>query len=167
MLVYEVGKQFPQPRANQEGPVINGNNGFVDLILYLDNPNSKEVRDCKSGMLTIGVYTKDTIPFLLIKLFDTNMSFDAPYNASIMLETEWLHTDNNILNFFLVDRQTNILKSMRMLGLNDELVSMFKSAAGSQTFQSKEEYMRAVNKIYAEFDFESMYISALTQTFIR
>lgn len=167
MFVYEVGKQFPQPKSSQEGPIVNGNSGFVDLILYLDNPTSKEVRDCKSGMLTIGVYAKDTIPFLLIKIYDTDLSFDAPYNASVMLDTEWLRTDNNILNFFLVERQTNVLKAMRMLGLNDNLVSLFKSTAGSQTFQTKEEYMKAVNKIYSEFDFDAMYGSSVTQTFIR
>lgn len=168
MIQYEVGKPFPTPLPNNgEGAILSGSNGFVDMIIMFSNPRSKEIRDIKQGMVTVGIFTTQSVPFVIVKFYDTGIELDASYNASEALKTDWLQVEQNTMTIYLVDTDTKILKAMRVLGIKKDMVEKFKECAARQNFESKTDFDMEVLRIYENIPLREMYLHSETQTFVK
>ncbi len=168
MIQYEVGKPFPTPLPSSgDGAILSGSHGFVDVIIMFSNPRAKEIRDIKQGMVTIGVFTTQSVPFIILKFIESGIELDPSYNASEVLKTDWLQVEQNTMTIYLVDTDTKILKAMRVLGLKKEMVEKFKVCASRQNFETKDDFDMEVLTIYENIPLKEMYLHSETQTFVR
>lgn len=168
-IIYGINNPFPNlPHQSYDGAICTANHGFVDIICQITSPSAAEVKAFRNGSMTFAVYTDEefNIPFILLKFHDISLTIDASYNASIALTTEWVNQQSNLCTVYLVDRATKILKSIRVLGLDTELVTKFKDTALRQEL-SLEGFNNALDHIYSITTFEQMYKTSKQQFFNR
>lgn len=122
MIKYEVGKEFPFPHPNRgaELCVSDISTSFFDVKCYLNTPSSEEIKDFKKGKMTIGVYVYDNCPFVILnfKNWNLDVSINVLKIKSDDQRNEWLNTKGNIINLYLIDSNSNVLKAMRTVSVN-------------------------------------------------
>lgn len=107
--------------------------GSFDLLMYMAKPSPAEIEAAKTGPVIYGLFTQAFVPFFIVK-FET-FSFDAPLNILKVDNDEeytWIKSDANAVNLFLVEATTNIIVSMRCIGIDMELVHNLKSTCAKQ-----------------------------------
>ncbi|MYY43960.1 hypothetical protein [Elizabethkingia anophelis] len=122
MNTYEINKPLPTPHPLPGADVtfIEFTNEFIDLKAYFDKPTPDEIKDWCKGTLSVSVFEYGKCPFLILK--SKVWLFDASINIlKIRAETQredWLNTEGNIINLFLIETHTNILKGIRTISVN-------------------------------------------------
>lgn len=122
MIKYEVNTvfPFPNPMPGAEITISDITTAFFDIKCYISNPSPDEAKDWRKGKITIAIYEYDKCPFCIVKF--TDWSLDVSVNVlkiqSEQQREEWLNTEGNIINLFLIDSRTNILKAMRTISVN-------------------------------------------------
>lgn len=129
MQEYRVGEPFPLKNPYGKSDYITAAivGQSFDVICWADRPSSKEVHAWKRGMLRYGAFIRDDIPFFLLYFPDVKWSMDISINILAEKEhsrpfREYLDGAGNMVNLFLVDASSNILKAMRMIGLDNTVV---------------------------------------------
>lgn len=122
MTKYEVNKPFPypHPRPGMEITLSELNEAFFDVKAYLSDPTPDEIRDWRKGKLRYGLYFQDDIPFFILAF--ENWDLDININILKVKKGEdidkWLNAEGNIINLYLIDARTNILKAMRTISVS-------------------------------------------------
>lgn len=136
---FEVGKPFylPNPAGINDNVVAAVTGESFDIICWAGGLNPKEIKEWRKGRLHYGVFIHDGIPFFLVDFPVAHWNFDISIN--ILAEKEhgrdyqaFLDGKGNMVNFFLVDARTNILKAMRMIGIEDDIAASIKTACRAQ-----------------------------------
>ena len=122
MLKYEVNKPFPfpHPMPGAEITLSDITTGFFDIKCYMSNPAPDEIKDWRKGKIVTAIYEYQHCPFFIADFGSWNL--DASINI-LKIKTEeqredWLNAEGNLVNLFLIDSSTNILKAMRTIGVN-------------------------------------------------
>ena len=136
MIKYEVNTlfPFPHPSPGAEIAISELNTPFFDVKNYLHNPTTEEIKDWRRGNLKYGFYFENNIAFFLLLL--ETMSLDVSINI-LKIKTDeqrevWLNTEGKVINIFLIDTETNILKAMRMFSIPMELAERLKDTLEAQ-----------------------------------
>ncbi|MDD2541158.1 MAG: hypothetical protein PHH28_08950 [Desulfuromonadaceae bacterium] len=139
-ITFEVGKPFYKKNPNPlkaEGPVIQVVESSMDIYCWCNGITSKEANAWRRGWLEYGVFVNKSIPFFLLNYPEAKMGFDASLN--IWAEKEaghdyatFLTIPGNMINLFLIENSTNILKAMRMIGATYEIMDTIKETCARQ-----------------------------------
>jgi len=124
-IAYEVGKTFPQPNFKAtimggDGMIISPIGTFIDLIVFLNKPSTKEVKAFKKGGYEYGLFVSKFVPVITLKIPSINTALEGTFNVFKILDEKPLEdfiTDRraNLMNVYLVDSSNYILKSQRIV----------------------------------------------------
>lgn len=150
MVIYEVGKPFPNyKKINQDACVARLNSGGFDAISYLQKPTSREKKTfCKSFMRVYTYISPEDIPLIAVKYLDNPWTWDVSISAlGPQVDFDQFMTPGNLVNLFLVDRDTGVLFGGRTIGFSHEIMDEIKAACLRQrekyTSQSSLDFTRA------------------------
>ncbi|GEM63938.1 hypothetical protein SF1_19200 [Sphingobacterium faecium NBRC 15299] len=153
MIKYEVNKSFPfpHPGAGAEITLSDITPSLFDVKCYLNNPVIDEIRDWKKGALTYAIFEQDSCPFFIIEF--ENWSLDCSINI-LKIKTDsdrevWLNAEGNLVNLYLIDATTNILKAMRTISLQKDLCEKLRDICEVQTerYENAIECEKRITKI--------------------
>lgn len=136
MLKYEVNAQFPVPHPSlgMEVTLAEITTALIDVKCYLHTPVEEEIMDWKNGVLQYAIFEKDCCPFFIIAFKDWNL--DCSINIlKIKSETDqkaWLNGEGNLVNLYLIDAATNILKAMRTISVQAEAAEKLRDICKAQ-----------------------------------
>lgn len=153
MIKYEVNKPFPginsMPGFDHTRADLSV--GFFDIICFASHIRAEEIQAWKKGMLGYGLYVNSDIPFFIID-FD-GWTIDVNINILKIKNDEqidfWLNGEGNIINLFLVDTDTNILKAMRMISIQMNIAESVRDILEkqSQTYETVDEVENRIDAI--------------------
>jgi len=158
---YEVGKKFLDIRYPEGGILRTMDNGFVDFIVSMSNMTTAETRGLKQEIFTLGIYIERHVPFLLLSIQSIRFSTDASLNVH-KIQTDsvesWLDNYGNAMTLFAVEQTTGVLKAMRLLGVAEELVTLFKDACKNQYhyYKSKEDVEKVIDQVMSSKSTDDM-----------
>lgn len=168
----EVGKLYKEgvTRYN-EGVRLTVTNTGLNLDVYFNRPTENEIASFKSDTpYKIGLFKKDGVLFFLFK--PGNLQWmDSPYCIGLEGNMDLINLepilDNSIgyaLNVALIDASTGILKSYRLIGLQNRFSKTFKNEFDKQKELgaiNKNEYAIKLNSIFNAYDTKDMVKNAL------
>lgn len=133
------------------------NSDFFDVVISYKNITQKEIQCWTKSSLTVSLYEKDSIPFII---FDFgSLKFDVNIVTNRMPEENldyWLNSESRVVNIFWVDTDTGILLSRRSVGLNMEFADSIRDICEKQTFIESNIVEENVGKIYSEITWADM-----------
>ena len=152
MIKYEVGKRFPHEKYLGTGEVTVAvlNTAFFDVVCVLGGITSDERKDWRKGKLAIYLYEQSNIPFICFAF--ENWNFDVSINIGKISEDqvdEWLNSESNLINLFLVDATTGNIEAMRMISIPQKLAERIRDICEKQTENSNSETERILNATLA------------------
>ncbi len=136
MIKYEVGKPFPHKNYLGKGEVTIAilNTAFFDVVCVLSGISPNERKDWRKGKLTVCLYEQASIPFICF-VFE-NWNFDVNINIGKVQPDkidEWLNSEGNIINLFLVDAITGKLEAMRMISIPQSMAERIRDICEQQS----------------------------------
>lgn len=157
MKKIEVGKLFDEDVTRyREGCKFDITDSGAELYLYFNNVEKNEINDCKEGDLLFNFVKLDNIIFFIAKIGNMQ-TLDCPF--SIHLSKNLTHIDyvkegkGLALTIYLIEANTGILKSIRLIGLNSKfsynLVDTIKEQ-GNEKFDISE-YDYNLSEIYQKY----------------
>jgi len=137
---YELGKAFPltNPQGKASGVYANIHGESFDVICWGSGLNSKGIQEWKRGTLRYGVLSGTSrIPFFLLYFPLLRWPFDISINVLALKEQgipiqEYLDGSGNLVNLFLVDVRTNMLKAIRPISLERLVADSLRAACNDQ-----------------------------------
>lgn len=125
MYTLEVGKPYnPNRRQWPEAAQYNYRAGGHELVLFYNQPDSKEVTDIKNGVSQFAITPKEDVIFFCYKFGDAKWS-DAPFSIHLVPEAErslpsvLTDTEVMLLTTILVDASNGIVKAIRVQSLSN------------------------------------------------
>lgn len=120
MIRFEVGKLFPETQYLNRGEITLSliNDKFFDVLCCIHEPTQEEIIQFKKGRLSVYLYEINHIPFVIFDLDEFN--FDVSIDVTKINEEKqdnWLNAIANVINLYLVDSKSGILKAMRMISI--------------------------------------------------
>jgi hypothetical protein len=113
---------------------------FFDGLYYLKSPTAAQKTAWKAGSLSYGVYVEGNIPFLLVEFPKEKWTFLTPLNAFLANASDrqtWLASNENVLNLFLLNADTNITENIRTLKVDANFALKIRTACKAQLTQYK------------------------------
>jgi len=122
MIKYEVGQKFPHDQYLSRGELTVSilNEAFFDVFVSLNGISHDEKETWKKGKMTVSLYSDQNIPFIIFD-FGNGFSFDVSIDIKKVLDDkvdDWLNSEANSINMYLVDADSGILVAMRMIGIS-------------------------------------------------
>ncbi len=142
MIKYEVGARFPHDKYLGKGEITIAmlNTSFFDVLCVLNGIAPNERKDWRKGKLTICLYEQSNIPFICCAF--ENWSFDVNINIGKATDEqveEWLNSEANIINLFLIDAKTGNLEAMRTISIPKSMAERIRDICEVQSERSVEE----------------------------
>lgn len=136
MIKYEIGKQFPHPQYLNKGEITVAmlNAAFFDVVCVLNGIMPIERKDWRKGKLAVCLYEQSHIPFICFVFESWN--FDVNINISKVQPDkidDWLNSEGNIINLFLVDAITGNLEAMRMISIPTQMAERIRDICEEQS----------------------------------
>lgn len=163
MKVLEVGKPYPfHNNANGfENVVSELNTSFFDVLYYAPKPPAKDLSIWKTSKIRYGVFVCENIPFFLVSFPGHDWTFDVSINFLKAKQPEgedWIYKEDNMIHFYLINASTNVIKAMRMISIEPEVVQSIREACSKQQQQYKNPILLEgeINRIYGRFSTEEM-----------
>jgi hypothetical protein len=159
---FEVGKEFPLKSYKNfsDFGLIEVNSSLFDFIIGMVKPTSKEKMTIRREPLRYGCYYENYVPFLIIDFRFQNINFDATINIFKIDQNsveEWLNTEANSVNLFLIDTATNIIEGIRLIGLDMNFVKELKDNLRKQLLLSnKEEVEKTIDDVYRKYSTQDL-----------
>lgn len=136
--------------------------GSFDLLMYMNNPSKNEIEAAKTGKMLYAVFSELAVPFFCIE-FTGSFSFDASLNMHKVEQSHhktWLASEANTVNLILIDSRNNIIKSLRMIGLEPEAMKELKDVCRQQLvlYVNPSQVDKAINSITAQYTTDDMIV---------
>jgi len=152
MIKYEVGKRFPHEQYLGKGEITIAilNTAFFDVLCLLNGISADERKDWRKGKLKIYLYEQSDIPFICFAF--ENWNFDVNINIGKVTDEqieEWLNSDANIINLFLVDAITGTLEAMRMISIPKTMSGRIRDICEEQSSRASAETDRLIQATLA------------------
>lgn len=165
MIKFEVGEQFPLHNHARgiEQPRIDMNEAFFDICFYsLQSDNDAPI--FRNHPIRYGVFAKNNLPFFLID-FIKEFNLDVSINIHKVHEDKvekWLNSSSNVINLYLIDAKTNILKAMRMISINPECANLIRDILEKQdeNYESASTVEGAIKVIANNYSTDEMFENA-------
>lgn len=162
MIKYEINSPFPfpHPSPGEETTLSEITTSLFDVRCYLSNPTSEEINDWRKGSLRYAFFDMDSCPFFIL-CFD-GWNLDCSINILKIRSDEekdaWLNAEGNVINLFLIDAKTNVLKAMRMISIQKDASEKLKDVCEAQTerFENAMECDSKIFEIYMKVSIEQM-----------
>ena len=131
-----VGEKFPAQYHKYDSAGLALDGSTFNLILSVGTPSPKEVKAFGQGTLRVGAVAIQAVPLVLLDCpglgtFDAalNILLESPEKREAFLAGE---PEANLVQLFLVDNRTDLIRGMRAVGLTVEIMSLIKAAAFDQ-----------------------------------
>jgi len=126
----------------------------------LSEITNQELQTWKTGKFKYGLFIRESIPFLLID-FGDGFNFDCSFNIYKVKQeysSAWLESKANLVNLFLVDRNSYTTKAMRATGLQLAFMDELKAALTEQhkKYNSKDSVDVIIKQCEAKFTIDAM-----------
>jgi hypothetical protein len=137
------------------GAVIVQHEDSFDTVVALSYISDNEVSQFRDRPLEFGVFTKDDIPFLVLKF--QYVGFAAPFNAFVK---DISNTNFGSTIIYIIDSSTGIIKAVRFLMFSDEISLKIKEALSNQlkNYKNLVEVDKRTNEIEEEYSVERILI---------
>jgi hypothetical protein len=159
--ILEVGK--PYPRKIPEGCLVEAEEGGFILLYGLPSPSAAEIEALRFGRLRIGVVEFNNF-VCFVHSFDGFPTYsDSPFSIRAYdgygIDFPWLWEPlapgiGYALRIMLVDTNTGILQSLRLVGLHHDLSVKLQKSLRDQKEKpfSMADYDQSVGQIYARYE---------------
>jgi hypothetical protein len=151
MTKFEVGQEFPSHNRARgiEESRIDMNESFFDFCFYSAQADEDKAMFTKKP-IKYGLYVQEAIPFFIVEF--SEMSCDASINFLKVMQDkadDWLNSEGNIINFYLIDAKTNILKGMRTISVQKAFAELVRDTCEAQDekYSTHTEVESIVNRI--------------------
>lgn len=169
--ILAVGQRFPDERyinKKTDAVRLRPHENFADAIISLTNLRRREVDTLIKGAVRYGLFVFDSIPFLILKFFDSELSFDFSMNIYGIKEEyreDWLNSEMNALTIVPIEAETGIIRGLRLIPADPLLCSMMKMACRNQLdlFRNAFEVDSAIVDIQGKFNTEAMFQGCTVQ----
>jgi hypothetical protein len=136
MIKYEIGKRFPHEQYMGKGEITIAilNTAFFDVLCVLDDISAEECKDWRKGKLDVYLYEQSDIPFVCFAF--ENWNFDININIGKATDEqveEWLNSEANVINLFLVDATIGTLEAMRMISIPRTMAERIRDICEEQS----------------------------------
>jgi hypothetical protein len=156
MVAFTFGEPFPlHNKANgMEYCRAELSDSFFDICYYFPYADEKHINAWGKDTFKYGVFEAHDIPFFLIE-FDIEgkrWCFDLSLNVHHILDGDaliWLQSKGKIIRLYLIDGNTNHLKGMRMISVNENLADYIRDICEEQyrNYQNAQETDAKIDKI--------------------
>jgi hypothetical protein len=168
MIEYKVGSEFPFPNKSngQEMALVSMNEAFFDVLYYINDASESDINTFRRGSMQYACFSESAIPFPIFKFPKSKWSFDVNINIFKVQEDkveDWLNSESNIINLYLIDAQTNTLLAMRMIGTRTEYAEGIRDILDNQLekYENKEQVDFMLQSILSAFPTEDMLAKTL------
>ena len=129
MIEYRIGKRFPHEIYLGKGDVNVAilTNTFFNTANILSNITEAEKSSYKDRKLTVSLFEKDNIPFIIFSL--EGWGFDANINVARLNKEQldlWVDSEANAITLQLVEATTGLLEVLRMIAIPMEMSRKIK-----------------------------------------
>jgi len=164
MIKYETGKRFPYEKYLNRGEICVAipNQNFFDVLCCISSPTSEEIKQFKTGRLTVSLFEKSNVPFLI---FNMGFNFDVSLDAT-KVDKNWMSNEANTVNMYLVDATTSILKALRIVSLPSDFCGKIRSIISEQ-LKSEINVEHEIAKIMNAYTTEMMIQKAIMKYTFR
>ena len=164
MIAYKTGERFPHSKYLNRGEICCAMpaGDFFDVLCCISSPTSEEIKQFKNGKLTVYLFEQSNIPFLV---FDMGFNFDISIDATKVVKEkpDWMQQKANVVNMYLVDARTGILKAMRMISFPDNFVYKIRDVVTEQLKMNNVNIEVEISKILNRYATEMMMRKAQMQ----
>lgn len=136
---YRVGDPYhPTRRSWPELAQYQYRGGGHELVLFLRQPTSREVRAARQGLASFAFYADQDLLVLLYAFGDGLPWSDAPYSWHLVpkservLPPETRGEERALLSLVLVDATTGIIRALRVVTLTPTFTRLFHDAIREQ-----------------------------------
>ena len=156
MVAFTFGKPFPlHNKANgTEYCRADFNDSFFDICYYFPYVDDRHINAWGKDPFKYGVFEAHNIPFFLVEfeIDKQRWCFDLSLNVHHILgegANIWLKSEGKIIRLYLIEGNTNVLKGMRMISINENAANYIRDICEEQhqNYQSLQEADAKVCKI--------------------
>lgn len=153
----KTNEKFPL-KLNEEGVLFEYTTSGPMLILSFPQPSKEEIEGVKTGKFEMGLYEKESCIFLSVKIQGCGGWMEAPFsirkydNQGIKFDwSEDIEEGKGVgLQLVLVDTNTNIIQSQRLIGTSTKFARRLREMILKQLEIpfSNVEYNKAIDDVY-------------------
>jgi hypothetical protein len=156
MVVFTFGELFPLHNKTNRTEYCRADfsDSFFDICYYFPFVDERHINAWGKDSFKYGVFEAHNIPFFLVEfeIDGQRWCFDLSLNVHHILEgdaTTWLKSDSKIIRLYLIEGNTNILKGMRMISINENAANYIRDICEEQyqNYQSIQEVDAKICKI--------------------
>ena len=170
ITTYEIQKRFVHEKYLNKGEITIAmlNESFFDLVCILNGITASELKDWKKGKLTLYLYEKRDVPYIVFQF--GNWSLDININVLKAKDDEianWLASDSNLINLFLIDEATGILKAMRTISVPKSFADEIRNICEKQLTYTVQDIDRIVMRTIQEIPTDVMMRHSIRKYIVR
>ncbi|MGZ2609492.1 hypothetical protein [uncultured Bacteroides sp.] len=163
---YEVGKTFPLKKYLNLGELTVAvfTSSSFDILVSFGNVTKAEVNVFQKSEFEIGLYSENNVPYIYVNFTDKDnpLSFDVSMNIKKLTkeqEDEWLDYESNVVNLYLVDSNTGVLKAMRTISI--DFMNDIKDILEGQVNMTMDEVNSSIDLVTSFHDTEYLIKNAI------
>ena len=132
---------------------------YFEISGFLAFPTMKEITSFESSDFKIGIYQEKEIPFIIFSSkelwFDTSINIFKMKNKT---RNPWFKSKANSLTLILCDSMSNIIKGIRIIGLQSDFVSDLKGILLKQnkSYKNSNEVDIMIDYVYENLNLDQM-----------
>ncbi|HKO80165.1 MAG TPA: hypothetical protein VJU78_07220 [Chitinophagaceae bacterium] len=155
-MPHPIGSIFPDSRyAQLDGAFICFSENSFDVVVLMAGINPSEIEDFKRGKLVYGLFVVDYIPFFILD-FGNDLNLDCSFNFLKVKPDDanaWLISTSNLVNLYLKEGTTYVLKAMRTITVNNKNIEEIKTTLKMQgeKYTSPNEVDKKLVKILSQY----------------
>jgi hypothetical protein len=162
MIKFEVGKRYPLPfrQFDSMTPALDG--ASLTFTVSMGRPKEKEIMGFRRGQLDYGLYTYEGIPFILCN-FKGCAELDSYINMRVEPKEKrdaflFGEAEANLLQFYLVDNATGILRGTRVIGADTNFVPDIRATCVDQLsrYASSHEIIAVAQTLMSKYTIKDM-----------
>lgn len=166
LVRYEIGKIFPLKKYLNLGELTVAifTSSSFDILVSFDNVTKVEVNVFQKSEFEIGLYSENNVPYIYVNFTDKDnpFSFDVSMNIKKLTkeqEDEWLDYESNVVNLYLVDSNTGVLKAMRTISI--DFMNDIKDILEGQVNMTMDEVNSSIDLVTSFHDTEYLIKNAI------
>ena len=161
---YEVGTLYHPERTHWPETVqYNWRQGGHELVFFVANLTSKEVKAIQQGTMEFALFTEGSLIFLLYRVAGFGDWSDAPYSWHLVKEMlpeqatlppAVLDEERYLLSVTLVEATTGIIKALRVVTFSPQFTRQLHAAIERQAlspWHGNAAYNAAIGDVYRRF----------------
>lgn len=154
---YQVGKNFDKIFA-EEGAGFEVSGNMCHTVICMENPTEAEIKAVESGNMSVSLAVIDGIIFVSLNANNV-LSFTMPFN--MRLYEEFPFNTNRSANYsmpvILVDKTTNIIKAIRVIGFGKKFSQTLFSMCMKQWNEGVPDFESKLENIMEKYSNQEIY----------